>query len=465
MRRGLYVVIATVLVVLAGCGAPPGGAPDGVAGDWNGSIRVPGQALTFAAHLGTDGTGTVDIPAQGAKGLAVTDLTVDGTAVAFMLPAVPGGGAFTGTLSADGATITGDFTQGSAKVPFTMTRGALAPPVRPQEPQPPYPYRSADVTFPSGPITVAGTLTEPQGPGPFPAVVLVTGSGAQDRDETIADHKPFLLLADRFTRAGFAVLRTDDRGVGGTGGALDTSTYDDLSGDTLAGVAFLRGRTEIDTSRIGLLGHSEGGYLAPLAAQRSSGQVAFVVMMAGPAVTGADDLIEQNKLIFAQQGSPQAAIDAQVAFLQQLTALLRDGKTAEATTLATQQITQQAAALPPDQQPGADAVVRQAEAITSPVFAAFVNYDPAPALSALSVPVLAFYGDKDLQVPSAQNAPAAQMLFAGKRDASVHTFGGVNHLMQPTQTGAVSEYGSIETTIDPPVLDYVTQWLTQRFAR
>lgn len=274
--------------------------------------------------------------------------------------------------------------------PTVVGTTAPPPPARPQEPKPPYPYRAEDVTYPSAKITLAGTLTLPDGPGPFPAVLMITGSGQQDRDETTAGHKPFLVLADALTRAGIAVLRVDDRGVGGSGGDLaesdtaassDTaSAYDGLAADALAGVVYLTGRAEVDPRKVGLFGHSEGGCLAPLVAQRAGGAVAFVAMMAGPAVPGA-----------------------------------------------------------------------------------LAAYDPAPALSALAVPVLAFYGDKDLQVPPSQNEPAMRRLLAGKPDVTIRTFAGLNHLMQPATTGAPDEYGAIETTIAPEVLDLVTDWMKGRF--
>ena len=457
-----------VVLLLAACGAPPPpAAPAGLTGDWNGSIETPGMSLRFGVRFAPDGTATVDIPAQKATGIAVTNLTVTGSEVRFGLAGVPGDPTFTGTLAPDGGSVSGDYTQAGRTVPFTMTRGPLAGPVRPQEPKPPFPYRSTEVTFPSGAITVAGTLTRPEGPGPFPAVVLITGSGPQDRDENIADHKPFLLLADTLTRAGFAVLRTDDRGVGGTGGDLAQATYDVLIGDVIAGTDFLRSRPDIDPQRVGLLGHSEGGYLAPLAAQRSPEQVKFVIMMAGPAVSGGDVLLEQNRLIYTQQGAPPQALEAQLAFVRDLTALLRAGDVEGARARTRQAITAEldAGGVPQDKRPTAEQLDQQAAAVTSPVFAAFLAHDPGPALRALRVPVLAFYGDKDLQVPPAQSEPALRAALAGNPDVTIRTFPGLNHLMQPTATGDITEYGSIETTIDPQVLELVRSWAATKFVR
>ncbi|MFD3591511.1 alpha/beta hydrolase family protein [Nocardia sp. NPDC058640] len=347
------------------------------------------------------------------------------------------------------ALVTGCSSAPEPAAPVAVESGA-----RPQDPKPPYPYRSEDVTYRNGDITIAGTLTEPEGSGPFPAMLLITGSGPQDRNEDLSGHRPFLLLADTFTRAGYAVLRTDDRGVGGTSGVLDEATYPDLAADAAAGVQFLRGRAEIDPERVGLFGHSEGGYLAPLVAAGPESNVAFAVLMAGPSVPGADVLIEQNKVVMASAGAPQADIDAQVRFLTEWTALLNAGDTAGAKAFSQQHND----SLPEGQrlpQPLLDS-------LNAPYMTALLTYDPKPALEALRIPVLAFFGGTDMQVIATQNEPPMRAALAGDPDATVHTFPGLNHLMQPSQSGKPSEYATIETTIDPAVLTYVTDWLKQQ---
>lgn len=447
--------MAVVLVLTAACGAPPG--PTAIEGTWQGRIEAPGSPLQVRLTFSGDGGG-IDIPAQGVTGLPLRDVRVDGAAVTFTLPDAPGGATFRGTL--DGDAISGDYTQGAAPaIPFALTRGEPVAAARPQEPRPPFPYRADDVTFPGGDVTLAGTLTRPEGAGPFPAVVMITGSGAQDRDETIEGHKPFLLLADTLTRAGFAVLRTDDRGVGGSGGAASGTPYEVLADDALAGVAFLRGTDGIDPARVGLFGHSEGGYLGPLAASR--GDVAFVVSMAGPAVSGEDVLIRQNRLLREQAGAPAAETDAYLAFLAEFTDLLRAGDVEAARARSRDEIIGQLATLPESQRPGPE----QVDAIVDSTLdlAPFLLHDPAPALRALDVPVFAFFGEKDLQVPPPQSEGPMRDLLAGGPDATVRTFPGLNHLMQPTATGAIGEYGTIETTIAPEVLDAVTAWLSERF--
>lgn len=335
------------------------------------------------------------------------------------------------------------------------TPGTSANPPRPQEPKPPWPYKSEDVGYRSGDLTIAGTLTLPEKSGPHPAVLLVSGSGPQDRDEELLGHKPFLLLADTLTRAGYAVLRVDDRGVGGTGGNLDNSNYEDLSTDIAAGLTYLRGRSEINAKQIGLMGHSEGGYLAPLVAGRPDSGVAFTILMAGPAVRGSDVVLEQTRIIMAAHGATPEQITTEVDYLTTITELLRAGDLEGARKFGRARND----TLPADQR----ATPAEVDASLSPYFAALMNYDPAPALSALRVPVLAFYGSKDLQVPPAQSEPPARALLAADPDATVQVFDGLNHLMQPADKGLPSEYSTIETTIDPQVLSAVTAWLLKRF--
>ncbi|WP_431958083.1 alpha/beta hydrolase family protein [Nocardia lijiangensis] len=456
MRTGrvLAVILVVVAALVASC-TEESNPPEPTTGDWHGAIEIPGQPLDIGVTFAGDGTATIDIPLQGVQDEPLKDVKSDRGGVAFAIPNIPGDPAFKGSYDAGSDRITGDFTQFGQPFPLTLERGAVAQLARPQEPKPPFPYRSEDVSYPSGDITIAGTLTEPEGAGPFPAVLLVTGSGPQDRNEELMGHKPFLLLADTLTRAGYAVLRTDDRGVGGTGGKLDVANYTDLSDDVAAGVRFLRARPDIDPARVGLLGHSEGGYLAPMVAARPDSGVAFVILMAGPTVPGGEVLIEQTRALLAANGASPEEIDKQVRDTTEMVALLKAGDLAGAKDLAKRNN----AELPEDQRLPDD----QVGAEITPYFAALVAHDPAPALSALRIPVLAFFGDKDLQVLATQNEPPARTLLAGDPDATVHVFPGLNHLMQPTQTGLPSEYTAIETTIDPQVLTYVTDWLTQRF--
>ena len=269
-------------------------------------------AVTLTPDASGAWSGTIDIPAQGAKGVRLATIAVDGRAVSFAMAGVPGEPRFSGTLSDDGQSMSGMFTQGPASLPFELRRGARAY-VRPQEPKPPFPYRADEVSYRNDPagISIAGTLTVPQGAGPFPAVLLISGSGPQDRDSTLMGHKKFLLWADTLTRQGMAVLRVDDRGVGGTGRGATPSTTLDFAGDVRAGLTFLASRPEIDTKRLGLLGHSEGANIAAIVAGGNP-RVRFIVMLAGTGTRGDEVLLQQVEALAAAQGAPRAVIDWQL---------------------------------------------------------------------------------------------------------------------------------------------------------
>ncbi|MGV9411169.1 alpha/beta hydrolase family protein [Nocardia sp. NPDC003693] len=454
MRSGRLITMAlfAVAAMVAGCGqdSEPSSPTEG---EWHGGIQTPGAPLDIGVTFTSDGA-TIDIPVQGLAAAPLKDVRSEPDDVQWAIADVPGDPKFKGRFDSASDTIVGDFTQAGQSFALTLERGRVAPIARPQEPKPPYPYRSEDVSYRNGEVTIAGTLTTPEGTGPFPAVLLITGSGPQDRNEELMGHKPFLLLADTLTRAGYAVLRADDRGVGGTGGKLDDATYDDLTADVAAGVGFLRARSDIDRDRVGLLGHSEGGYLAPKTAARPDSGVAFVISMAGPGVSGRDVLIEQNRVILTAGGATPEEVDAQVRYVTEWTEVLARGDLAGA-----KQVQLRHNESVPAEQRQSEAAL---DAVNTTYMASFLGYDPAPDLSALRIPVFAFFGDKDVQVPPAQSAEPMRALLAGT-DSTVKVYPGLNHLMQPAPTGQVAEYVTIETTIAPEVLTDVTAWLTQRF--
>ena len=266
-------VIACLAAALLGLGAAAGEAADkGAEGFWYGPLKAGPVELRlgFVIDKGADGSlrGVMDSLDEGVTDIPMDEVKVADKAVAFTIK--PLTITYEGMLSADGQSIKGTYTQGGASFPFTLERAdKRVANARPQHPKKPYPYVEEEVSYKSGAITFAGTFTKPSGDGPFPAVLLITGSGAQDRDETILGHKLFLVLADHLTRKGIAVLRVDDRGVGGSTGVLIEAGIEEQADDVLAGVAYLKGRKDVRTDRIGLIGHSEGGYVAPLAASRS----------------------------------------------------------------------------------------------------------------------------------------------------------------------------------------------------
>jgi len=474
MTPRLIPLLIALLVATAAAQPDPLGAWRGALGP--GIIDLEIRVTIAADDAGAGLAGSIDIPAQGLVAFPLTDVVLDGDRIAFVMP-VPGDPAFVGVI--DGDRIEGTFTQSGQALPFFLERDAQPVALRPQEPLPPFPYLEEEVTYASGDVTLAGTLTLPPGGARVPAVLLITGSGPQDRNDEILGHKPFLVIADHLTRAGYAVLRVDDRGVGGSTGDDASATYDELLGDVLAGVAWLRAHPRVDAARVGLLGHSQGGILAPAAAVASDGAVAFTILMAGPAVDGFSVLLAQNARYFelamraadptVSDDAIAAALASQFAFLEALYPLLEADDADGIRALVRERIESELAALPAEQRPD-DATMEQmvavnAAGVAAPVFRAFVLFDPQPVLRQLAVPTLAFYGDLDFQVPAEQSeGPMREALAAaGNPDATVITFPGLNHLMQPATTGNIDEYGAIDVTIDPVVLETITEWLQERF--
>jgi fermentation-respiration switch protein FrsA (DUF1100 family) len=431
-------------------------SPDPV-GLWEGAIDTPAPlqvAVRLARTEAAVWSGTIDIPAQGAKALPLQNISLDGSAVRFTIAGIPGNPTFTGTLSEDGASIAGTFTQGPATLRFTLRRNTtgastIAAPARPQEPKPPFPYDVEEVTVenPLAGVRLAGTLTLPRGTARHPAVVLISGSGAQDRDETIAGHKPFLVLADHLTRHGIGVLRLDDRGVGGSTGDPRTATSEDFASDVIAALGYLAGHTRVDGAKLGLIGHSEGGIIAPMVAMRSK-DVAFQVLLAGSGVTGEQLLYEQMAHLGRAQGASPEQLAAARAQQERLYEIVRIESDPTVMRDRLRALNGEASA----------------QALTLPWFRFFLTYDPATTLRRVTVPTLALNGEKDVQVPYEQNLPAIKTALeaGGNRDVTVRSFPALNHLFQTSRTGLPAEYGQIEETMAPVVLDTVTDWITAR---
>lgn len=446
--------------------------PAAAGGHWEGEINLPqNQVLQIMVDLEEASgawKGTIDIPSQGATDLPLEQVAVEGPKVRFVITGVPGSPTFEGTL--ENGEIKGTFTQGGGSAPFRLGRHAVELTRRPQEPRPPFPYTAEEVSYKNGDVTLAGTLTIPPGDGPFPAVVLITGSGPQDRDETVLGHKPFLILADHLTRHGIAVLRVDDRGVGGSSGSTMDSTSADFAQDALAGVRFLKSHAKIAPAKIGLLGHSEGGVIAPLAASQSP-DVAFLVLLAGTGVPAPGLLVAQSELISRAEGVPEDDIRKESEALREMIRILETEKDAAARGAKLREAAKQALAAAREQDVrdagGPEAFVDGlVKSLDSPWFRFFIGYDPRPALQKVTVPVLALNGALDLQVPVAMNLPAIEKILkeSGNKDVTAKSLPGLNHLFQNAKTGSPSEYTKIEETMSPEVLAMISGWISERFA-
>lgn len=445
------------------------------AGIWAGKLATPAGEIEVVFKISSrpDGgyTALLDVPAQGAKDIPVSRVSFQDGLVRLEIELI--GAVFEGRLGPDGKEIPGHWRQMGAELPFVLRRTERPPALRrPQEPRPPYPYREEEVVYTNekAGVRLAGTLTIPPGAGPHPAVVLISGSGAQDRDETIMGHRPFLVLADYLTRRGFAVLRTDDRGVGGSTGNLDTSITADLAEDVLVGVAYLKTRPEIDAKRIALVGHSEGGLVAVLAAARAKDEVACLVLLAAPGIPGEELIPRQTELILRAAGAPEEVVRRERHLQERLFTVLKEERDQAAAA-------EQMRAILRDYLEGLSAaekeaavgneeafIQRQIEALLTPWFRFFLTYDPRPTLREIACPVLALNGEKDLQVPAGENLAQieAALRAAGVSDFTVKALPGLNHLFQNCRTGSPAEYGQIEETFSPEALAIIGDWLARR---
>ncbi|MHB0936634.1 MAG: alpha/beta hydrolase family protein [Armatimonadota bacterium] len=468
-------ILGIFLVSLIGIGAAwAQDAGARLVGTWAGTLKVQNQQLrlVFKITAGANGTltGTLDSPDQGATDIPVPKVVLDGNKVQLQMPMLRA--QFTGTLNGKGDTITGQFSQGGANLPLVLTRTVAAPGLnRPQQPKPPFPYQDEPVAFtnPRAGIRLAGTLTYPDGRGPFPAVVLIAGSGPSDRDETLFGHKPFWVLADYLTRRGIAVLRYDKRGIGASTGNLATATMEDYADDALAGVEYLKARKDVaDPARIGLIGHSEGGTVAPMVANRTP-DVSFLVLLAGDGVVGEQILLLQGAAIVKAMGGDDAAIAEQNAVQRALFAILKQHPNDEtARQKLHQYFTDRINALPEEQRQAMGDpepyIQGQIAFLVNPWMRHFLTYDPATALRKLRVPVLALNGSKDTQVTPAENLAAitAVLKESGTKDVTVRELPDLNHLFQTADTGSPQEYGQIEETFSPEALQIIGDWVVQR---
>ncbi len=455
-------LFALLLLVSSSFAQQPANKNPDIAGAWMGAIEVP-PAIRLRVVFHVSGSGvalasTMDSIDQNARGIPVSKTTFDGSTVVFDMPNI--GGRFEGNLDAAAATIKGTWSQGGGSFPLTLARVTDPKTLqlsRPQEPKRPYPYRDEDVSYenPGAGFRLAATLTIPEGKGPFPAVLLITGSGPQDRDETILGHKPFLVLADYLTRHGFAVLRADDRGIGKSGGNFAAATTADFATDADAGIAYLKSRKEVDVRKIGLIGHSEGGIIAPMVAARNR-DVAFIVLLAGTGVPGDRIVEEQVRTLNAAMGMKGEQLEQSVARNREVIEILKTEKNDAAYA---QKVRERMTGKLTD----AEISVAIARG-QGPWGRYFLAYDPAPTLRKVTCPVLALIGEKDTQVSAAQNLPAirAALQAGGNKDFEVVEVPGANHLFQTAKTGAPAEYGQIEETISPKVLDMIGSWIAAR---
>jgi uncharacterized protein len=445
-------------------GAKPSGAVASSEGTWQGALETNGMRFRLQLHVSHDTQGNLvaalDSIDQGINGFPATHVSQKDSAVHFDLPAV--GGSYEGTLNAAKNAISGTWTQGDNTAALTFQRSdQILQLRRPQTPAKPYPYREVELSFPNSKagVSLAGTLTVPRGQAPFPAAILLAGSGPLDRDEADDGHRPFLVLADYLTRNGIAVLRYDKRGVGKSTGNYDEATTADFASDAEAALSFLKTRKEIATGKIGLVGHSEGGVIAPMIASHSS-DVAWIVMLAGSATKGEETLLLQSDLITRAAGMSDEQIAKSLEFDKQSYLLVRqenDRAMRESKLGELIKVSGLGPAMPPA------FLQRQIHWISSPWFRYFLDYDPVPALEKTKCPVLALSGEKDLRVPPKENLPLIKKALeeGGNKDVQVTELPGLNHLFQHCVTGLPTESRAIEETFAPEALQAISEWIAK----
>lgn len=444
-----------------------------VEGIWMGNLTVPGGLeLRIVFNISTNPDGSInasmDSPDQGVSGIPVESVSYKAGNLNLGVKSI--GGSFEGICKENNKTIEGEWKQSGSAFPLVLNRIEKASDThRKQDPVKPYPYTEEEVVYENkeAGIKLAGTLTLPRSEGPFPAVILITGSGPQNRDEEIMGHRPFLVLSDYLTRRGIAVLRVDDRGTGGSTGNFSQATTEDFVGDVLTGVDFLKNREEIDSSRIGLIGHSEGGLIAPMAAVKSP-DIAFIVLMAAPGLTGEEILYMQSDRIARAQGASNETIGKNEALMKKMFSVVKEE---ENNTIAEEKLSEILRAElvnlsePERESSGYSeaAIESQATELSSPWMRFFLTYDPRPALVKVKCPVLAINGEKDLQVLPEENLRAIDeaLKAGGNKDYTVKELPGLNHLFQTAKTGSPLEYAKIEETISPAALEILGNWISK----
>lgn len=436
-----------------------------ITGSWSGTLNVMGNKLPVVFHISkTDSIyfTTMDSPAQNASGLPTSKTSFVENKLEIVATGL--GIFYQGTIEDD--SIQGTFNQGG--IPFPLVLKPIDKPVlnRPQEPKPPFPYKTEEVKFThkKDNVDLAGTLSIPDSAGTFPAVLLIAGSGPHDRDETIFGHKPFLVIADHLTRKGFVVLRYDKRGTGQSKGDYPRATTQDFATDAAAAVEYLKTRREVNKSAIGLIGHSEGGVIAPMVASGNRA-VRFIVLMAGMGEKGIETIMEQNRMALELLNMESENGERSLKAIREMFESLSEWKGTEADRITLRdrlsQLWEQYPILV-KMKLKKDAFVRdQFNAIATPWYRQFLALDPAEYLQKVKCPVLVVNGEKDTQVLAEKNLGAIKSALDKGRNYryETKTYPGLNHLFQECETGRTDEYGKIEQTLSPDVLSDITFWI------
>ncbi|MFN3916243.1 MAG: alpha/beta hydrolase family protein [Flavobacteriales bacterium] len=438
-----------------------------ISGSWTGYLTIKSTSLKIVFHFAQSSNqykGTLDSPEQGAYDIPIKEVQFKNNELLLDISAI--GGKYEAILT-HSDTLSGTFIQGGQKLPLTVVRSNKETQkfaIRPQEPKPKFNYKIEEVKFTNekANIKLAGTITKPNGRGPFPAVVLASGSGPQDRNEEIFNHKPFLVIADYLTNNGIAVLRYDDRGVAESEGDFSSATSADFADDAKAAFEFLKKQKNIDSKKVGIIGHSEGGMIAPMVAAEDN-SVRFIILLAGPGIPIEELLILQTRKVAEAEGTPTDEIEKALAINVDLfDVALHQKDEKKAIEQFEEIITKYTSDLPNEERELAlSESMKSTSALLTPWFRFFIGYNPQTILEKVKCPVLAINGDKDVQVTAEENLAGIKKALekGGNKNYSIHNMKGLNHLLQTANTGAVSEYAKIEETISPDVLKLMKEWI------
>ncbi len=425
-----------------------------IGGGWSGVLKTPGGNLDLIFKIVQEKNTIhvkMDVPAQHAMAIQASKSVLKGDSLVIgfdMMQAI-----FKGKYVKDSAYFKGVWQQGAISLPINLSKYLIKEPLlsHPQEPKPPYNYNKEDISFENtkAKIKLAGTFTWPKLKRNVPVVILITGSGPQNRDEELMGHKPFLVLADYLTSNDIAVLRFDDRGVGASGGTFSTATSNDFASDVEAAIQYLMKRKEIDVKKIGLIGHSEGGLIAPMVASQSK-DVAFVVMLAGPGVKGSEVIALQATAIGKEAGMTPEELKTAGDLNRKIYAIAMRNSVKAADSIKFLM-----------KETGMDdqSIKAQTQSILSPWYRGFLASDPTLYLSKVDCPFFALNGKKDLQVVYKENLAGIEKALVNNKNHQVKAYDGLNHLFQHCASGAPSEYGTIEETMSQEVMSDIGNWI------
>lgn len=447
-------IIITILFILQSCV----GYSQDIIGSWSGKLDFGVQKLTFVMHLTQENgkwLAKADSPDQNAYGIP---FQVEMTSDSIFLDNPHGIKVRLGQENHN--SLKGTFSQNGVTIPIVLNRVTdtikKQNSLKYQTPKPPYSYDTLDVEIPNSfaNIKLSGTITQPKGDGKFPAVILVTGSGPQDRDETLFGHKPFKVLADYLTQNGIIVLRYDDRGVGKSEGSFEKSTIDDFSKDAISAFNFLKEQKNVDVNKIGIIGHSEGGLIANLLAGQGLPNLSFIVALAAPTVPIRDLMVEQLYSV----GKSEGMSEFQLAMAREINKKNFDVVKSEMNTNeAFEQLKKNMNIL--EESDKNAAMRKEMLMLLTPAYRYFVRIDPEPFIKKIYIPVFGAFGTLDVQVPSTFNLRGYYDNLPKNSKTVLKEYEGMNHLFQKAQTGRVSEYAEIEETINSQVLKDIADWI------